>query len=151
MPTYLSSFALEESKIEIEQRKKIARREIAEKIAGAKELGDPSENFEYQKAIEERGLNEAKIAELESIVSDCVVVESEQGATEIKIGTTFLVETDTDKKTFSMVGSSEADPLNGKISNESPIGLAFLGRKCNEVVHVQTPSGIIQYRIVQIL
>ncbi|MCR4314500.1 MAG: GreA/GreB family elongation factor, partial [Candidatus Uhrbacteria bacterium] len=129
MPTYLSAEALEEMKRELAWRKKEERREISEKILHAKEMGDLSENFEYQTAKEEQALNETRILELEDIMHDVVIVKDTTGALEIALGTSFIVETDGKKKTFSLVGSNEANPLEGKISNESPIGLAFLGAK----------------------
>lgn len=150
MPTYLSAEALEEMKKELEMRKKELRREISEKILHAKEMGDLSENFEYQTAKEEQALNETRIVELEDIMHDVVIVQDTTGAIEIGLGTTFIVETDGKKKTFSLVGSNEANPLEGKISNESPIGLAFLGAKPGESVEFQAPSGKIQYRILEI-
>jgi transcription elongation factor GreA len=150
MPTYLSAEALEEMKKELEWRKKVERREIAEKILHAKEMGDLSENFEYQTAKEEQALNETRILDLEDIMHDVVIVKDTTGAEEISLGTTFIVETDGKKKTFSLVGSNEANPLEGKISNESPIGLAFLGCKPGEDVEFQAPSGKIQYRILEI-
>lgn len=150
MPTYLSAEALEEMKMELELRKKELRREIAEKILHAKEMGDLSENFEYQTAKEEQALNETRIVELENIMHDVVIVQGATGATIIALGTTFIVETDGKKKTFSLVGSNEANPLEGKISNESPIGMAFLGAKPGESIEFQAPSGKIQYRILEI-
>lgn len=150
MPTYLSTDALERMRIELEGRKKEMRREIAEKILHAKEMGDLSENFEYQTAKEEQALNETRIVELEDMLHDVVIVEDTTGAKEIALGTTFLVETEGKKKTFSLVGSNEADPLDGKISNESPIGLAFLGAKPGDKIEFQAPSGTITYRILEI-
>mgnify|MGYP001563006876 FL=1 len=150
MPTYLSVEALEEMKKELEWRKKVERREISEKILHAKEMGDLSENFEYQTAKEEQALNETRVLELEDIMHDVVIVEDTTGAIEIALGTTFIVETEGKKKTFSLVGSNEANPLEGKISNESPIGLAFLGARPGEEVEFQAPSGKIQYRILEI-
>ena len=150
MPTYLSTDALERMKIELEGRKKEMRREIAEKILHAKEMGDLSENFEYQTAKEEQALNETRILELENMLHDVVIVEDATGAKEIALGTTFLVETEGMKKTFSLVGSNEVNPLEGKISNESPIGLAFLGAKPGDKIEFQAPSGMIAYRILEI-
>lgn len=150
MPTYLSTEALEEMKKELAMRKKEIRREISEKILHAKEMGDLSENFEYQTAKEEQALNETRIVELEDIMHDVVIVQDTIGANEIALGTTFLVETEGKRKTFSLVGSNEANPLEGKISNESPIGLAFLGAKPGESIEFQAPSGIVSYKIVEI-
>ena len=137
-------------KIELEGRKKEMRREITEAILHAKEMGDLSENFEYQTAKEEQALNETRILELEDMLHDVVIVEDATGAKAIALGTTFLVETEGKKKTFSLVGSNEADPLKGKISNESPIGLAFLGAKPGDKIKFQAPSGMIAYRILEI-
>lgn len=150
MPTYVSAEALEELKKELEHRRKTLRREIAEKILHAKEMGDLSENFEYQTAKEEQALNETRVVELEDLMHDIVIVKDATGAVEIALGTTFRVETDGKKKTFSLVGSNEANPLEGKISNESPIGLAFLGAKPGEEVEFQAPSGKVRYRILEI-
>ncbi|NQV89939.1 transcription elongation factor GreA [Candidatus Uhrbacteria bacterium] len=150
MPTYLSAEALEEMKKELEYRKKIERMEISEKILHAKEMGDLSENFEYQTAKEEQAVNETRIFELEAMLHDIVVVVEEIGAVEIGLGTTFIVETEGVKKTFSLVGSSEVNPLEGKISNESPIGVAFLGAKSGDEVTFNAPSGVIKYRILEL-
>ena len=150
MPSYLSSKGLEEIKEELTRRQKVTRREIAEKIAGAKELGDLSENFEYQESKEEQGMNEARISQLEHQIHDVVIIDAAKGASAISIGTMFVAEVDGEKKSFTMVGSNEANPLLGKISNESPIGLAFLGAKTGDVVSVEVPSGTMSYTILEI-
>ncbi|MBI5793674.1 transcription elongation factor GreA [Candidatus Uhrbacteria bacterium] len=150
MPSYLSSKGLEEIKQELERRQKITRREIAEKIAGAKELGDLSENFEYQEAKEEQGMNEARIAQLENQIHDVVVIDVSRGASSIGIGTMFIAQVNGEKRSFTMVGSNEANPLEGKISNESPIGLAFLGAREGDTVSIEVPSGTMKYKIVEI-
>jgi transcription elongation factor GreA len=151
MPTYLSAQALEEMKIELGHRKTVERREIAEKIHHAKEMGDLSENFEYQTAKEEQALNETRILDIEAMIHDVVIVEETTGANEISLGTTFVVKTDGMEKTYSLVGSSEANPVEGKISNESPIGLAFMGAKAGETIKFETPSGVVEYQILQIM
>lgn len=151
MPTYLSAEALEDMKKELEHRQKVERKEIAEKIHHAKEMGDLSENFEYQTAKEEQALNESRIFELEAKIHDVVIVEKTQGAEEIGLGVTFVVDLNGTEKTYSMVGSTEADPMAGKISNESPIGLAFLGAKAGDTVEFEAPSGVITYKVKDIL
>ena len=135
---------------DLERRKHDLRREIASRIEAAKELGDLSENFEYHEAKEQQALNETKIAELEHMVKDVVLVEQQSGGSEISLGTTFSVVCQGIEKTFEMVGSSEADPVNGKISNESPLGLAFMGHKIGAKVEVKVPSGIMVYEIKDI-
>jgi transcription elongation factor GreA len=95
-------------------------------------------------------MNEARIIELESMVKDAVIVETQKGGTEIGLGSTFTVEFSGKKKTFEVVGSSEADPIAGKISNESPLGQAFIGRAKGDKVEIQVPSGVVTYKIVEI-
>lgn len=135
---------------ELETRKTTTRRDIAEKIGAAKELGDLSENFEYQEAKEEQGSNEVRISELESMIKDSVIVAQQKGGDSITLGTTFVAEVGGMKKTFQLVGSNEASPLEGKISNESPIGQAFIGHGVGDKVSVAVPSGTMVYKIIEI-
>ena len=150
MPTYISAEGLEKLKEEFQKRKTTNRKEIAERISVAKELGDLSENFEYQEAKEEHGMNEVRIVQLEGMIKDAVIVQETSGTDEIDLGTTFVVEVNGEQKTFQMVGSSEADPMTGKISNESPLGQAFIGHKKGETVEVEVPSGKMTYKVVEI-
>jgi len=150
MPTYISKEGLQELRDEFEKRKTLVRREIAEQISSAKELGDLSENFEYHDAKERQGLNEARIVQLESMINDAVIVEKTEGGSDIDLGTTFVAESGGEEKTFQVVGSTEADPMAGKISNESPIGQAFIGHKVGEKVEITVPSGAIVYTIKEI-
>lgn len=150
MPTYISATGLQRLQEELETRKGVTRREIADKIGAAKELGDLSENFEYQEAKEEQGANEVRIVELEAMIKDAVIVEDQKGGDTIVLGTTFDAEVGSAKKTFQIVGSNEANPIDGKISNESPIGQAFIGRSVGEEVSVATPAGTVVYKIVRI-
>lgn len=147
MPIYISSAGLQGLKEEVDNRKTIQRRAIAERISAAKDLGDLSENFEYHEAKEEQGLNEARISQLENMIHDAVVIDETSGGETIGIGTTFVVDVNGQDKTYTMVGSSEADPMVGKISNESPIGAAFFSRAVGEIVEVKTPGGVMSYRI----
>ncbi len=149
MPTYLSADGLEKLKQEWEDRKTKVRAEIAEKISAAKELGDLSENFEYQEAKEQQGQNEGRIMELESMIKDFSLVEQQKGGT-INLGSRFTIQVNGAKRQFEIVGSSEADPLQGKISNESPLGQAFMGRGEGDVVEVKVPSGVVSYTLLSI-
>lgn len=151
MPTYISAEGLQKLIDELETRKMVTRREIADKIGAAKELGDLSENFEYADAKEQQGTNEVRIANLESMIKDCVVVEQQSGGDVIQLGTTFVVEVNGAQKTFSIVGRNEANPLTGQISNESPLGQAFIGHSVKESVSVAVPSGTMIYKIVSIV
>lgn len=150
MPTYVSKEKLVELQAELQMRRSETRKEIASRIESAKELGDLSENFEYHEAKEQQALNETRIVDLEGMINDAVIVEHQTGGSEISLGTSFVVEVGGTKKNFEMVGSNEADPMAGKISNESPIGQAFLGRGAGETVEVTTPSGSVKYKIVEI-
>jgi transcription elongation factor GreA len=150
MPTYISQEGLEQLKDELERRKGPERRRIADKIGSAKELGDLSENFEYHEAKEEQGMNEARVAQLESMIHDCIIVEETRGTETIGLGSTFIVECDGNERTYMLVGSNEANPLIGKISNESPMGAAFIGRRPGDEVRVETPTGQTAYRIKEI-
>ncbi|MFH1253533.1 MAG: transcription elongation factor GreA [Candidatus Uhrbacteria bacterium] len=148
--TFVSQQGLEDLKVEIEHRKKILRPEIAQKIGSAKELGDLSENFEYHEAKEQQAQNESRIMEIEGMIINSVIVHDKKGDSTISLGCAFIAEKDGTKKTFQIVGSSEANPLAGKISNESPIGQAFLGAAVGETVEISMPSGIIKYKIIEI-
>ena len=150
MSTYISAPGLQSLKDELVKRTTISRKEIAEKISAAKELGDLSENFEYHEAKEQQGLNESRVAQLEEMIRDHVIVENSTGGDTVDLGTTFDVEVNKIKKTFSMVGSSEAYPIASKISNESPIGLAFMGHKVGDSIDITTPGGLVSYKILSI-
>src|SRR3990167_4272751 len=141
MPTYLSAEGFKKLEAELDYRKRELRREIAARIEAAKELGDLSENFEYHEAKDQQGTNEMRIDDLEGMIRDTVIVAQQTGQTHVTMGSTFTVESKLGKRTFEIVGSNEADPLSGKISNESPLGLAFLGQKVGDVVEIAIPSG----------
>lgn len=146
---YVSAEALEELKHELQHRKMVIRREIAARIEVAKELGDLSENFEYHEAKEQQGANESRIIELESMIRNAAVVERKIGGS-IALGSTFRVKVAGAEKTFQLVGATEANPIEGKISNESPIGRAFLGKNLGDAVEVDVPSGNVRYEILSI-
>lgn len=150
MPTYLSKEGLETLKAELQQRKTTTRFEIADRIASAKELGDLSENFEYHEAKETQAQNEMRILDLENMVKDTVMVEQQSGGNIIELGTTFTISVGGKERKFEIVGSNEADPSAGKISNESPLGQAFIGRGEGEVVEISVPSGTMTYKIISI-
>jgi len=149
--TYLSAEKLEELKEELAQRQKEERRSIADKIEQAKELGDLSENFEYHEAKEQQAQNESRIVELQDMVRNAVIVEEKSGGDSIGIGAKFIVDLNGEEKTYELVGSTEADPLAGKISNETPVGMAFLGKAVGEEVEVDLPSGKVTYKVTKIL
>lgn len=139
--TYLTADGLERLQAELRQLTTVRRREIADKIEHAKELGDLSENAEYHEAKDEQAFIEGRILELEAIVNNAHVVAAPTQSTRVSIGSSVRVTFDGNEKQFSIVGASESDPLHGRISNESPIGRALIGRTVGEEIDVQTPKG----------
>lgn len=150
MAEYISPEGLEKLKKELEELKTTKRREIAERLEAAKALGDLSENAEYQEAKEAQSLNEAQIAELEEKLRNIVVIKKPTSSYFVQVGSTIEVDSAHGRETFTIVGSEEADPVQGKISNESPLGRAFLGKKAGDTAEVKTPAGVTAYRVRKI-
>ncbi|OGD30255.1 transcription elongation factor GreA [Candidatus Azambacteria bacterium RIFCSPHIGHO2_01_FULL_44_55] len=149
--TYLSQEGLERLRQESKELKTIKRQEIAKRLQDAKELGDLSENAEYIEAKEAQSMNEVRIAELEEIIKNAVVIETPQKKDTVEIGSTIEVKSaDNGIERFVIVGSEEARPAEGKISNESPLGRSFLGKKMGDEVEIKTPKGIAKYKIIKI-
>ena len=148
MSQYLSPEGLEKLKNEMADLKTTVRRSVADRIESAKSLGDLSENAEYQEAKDAQSQNEARIAELEDILRDAVLISAKHRTDVVDIGSTVEVESDSAGKiNYTIVGSEEADPINGKISNESPLGSAVLGKKIGDRVDVRIPAGTNQFTI----
>ena len=138
---------------ELEYLKTVKRKEITEKIKVALGYGDLSENSEYDEAKNDQAFTEGRIVTLENMLKNAVVVdESEIPKDVVSVGSKVKVkdyEFDEEVE-YSIVGSAEADPMNFKISNESPVGRAFLGRHKDDEVEVQVPNGIVVYKILEI-
>lgn len=127
------------------------RREIADRIERAKDLGDLSENAEYSEAKDAQALNEGRIIELANILKNVTVVKNGGSKDEVLMGSHVTVKTEKgDTKKYTIVSFNEADPLDGKISNESPLGVAFLHHAKNDVIEVETPRGTLKYKILKI-
>jgi transcription elongation factor GreA len=128
------------------------RSEVADKIKTAREFGDLAENAEYQVARQEQEKNEARISELEHIVANVEIIKSSNGSTKVRLGSKVKLEGQgsVKAKEFQVVGTVEADPLEGKISDESPIGQALMGKKVGEAVEIKTPAETATYKIVSI-
>ncbi len=138
---------------ELEHLKVVKRKEISQKIKEAREQGDLSENAEYDAAKDEQRDIEARIEELEKILKNAeVVVEDEVGLDKISIGckVRILDMEYNEEMEYKIVGSTEADSLKGKISNESPVGKALIGAKVKDVVTVETPTGEFKYKVLKI-
>lgn len=148
--TYAGLKALEE---ELENLKVVKRREIAQKIKEAREQGDLSENAEYDAAKDEQRDIEARIEELEKILKNAeVVVEDEVDLDKINVGCKVkLYDCEFDEELeYKIVGSTEANSLQGKISNESPVGKALLGARVGDTVQVETQAGVLEYKVLEI-
>jgi transcription elongation factor GreA len=129
-----------------------ARKELAERLRSAIQMGDLSENADYIKAKEDQGFLEGRIQELTYILSHATIIEENGHHHDVvDVGATVTVqEEDYPPEVYYVVGTTEADPLNGKISNESPIGQAIIGRKKGDSVVVDTPAGKINYKILEV-
>ncbi|KSU83826.1 transcription elongation factor GreA [Fictibacillus enclensis] len=138
---------------ELEQLKTEKRKEVVERIKIARSFGDLSENSEYDAAKDEQAFVEARIVQLEKMIRDAVIIEENKAAGDVvSIGKSvkFLELPDGDEETYKIVGSAEADPFEGKISNDSPMAKSLLGKKVGEQVSVQTPGGEISVRIIEV-
>ena len=149
----LTQESLDAYKEELEYLKTTRADEVAEQLKEARSFGDLSENAEYDEAKNEQGKLYSRIAELEEIIKLAVVVTGDTyAADEVSPGCRFVVkdlEFDEEEE-YHFVGSQEADPMDGKISDESPFGKAMLGKKVGTVVEVEAPAGVIKYQIVKI-
>lgn len=148
--TYAGLRALEE---ELEQLKTVKRKEVAEKIKVARGYGDLSENSEYDEAKNEQGLVEGRIALLEKMLKHArVVTEEELSNDRVSVGSHVMIrDEDGEEEEYDITGSAESDPLNGKISDASPIGAALIGHSKGDKVEITLPSGsVIQYELVSI-
>lgn len=136
---------------ELNERQGKIRQEIARAIKEAKEQGDLSENAEYSEAKRQQSENESKIAILESMIKNSQIVE-DSGSTDgfVRIGSDVGVKFNNKEVTFHIVGASEADPSNYRISNESPLGKALLGKKKGDTTKVETPTGAVKYSILSV-
>lgn len=148
---YVTAEGLELLKQELDKRSNITRKEISDAIGTAKEQGDLSENFEYQDAKERQAKNEARIIQIKDIMARAVVMASGAGGDTIAMGSKFIVKIGELEKEFMLVGSTESDPMAGRISHESPLGKAFLGKKPGDSVEIEVPSGTMTYEIVKIV
>jgi transcription elongation factor GreA len=150
---YLTLEKKNELEAELTQLKTVRRKEIADALEYAKSLGDLSENAEYHQACEDQANCEDRINHIEQILKNAVIMEtSEKAVGVIHVGSTVTVlkKGSKEEKTFALVGSEEADSVSGKISNESPLGEAILGKKKGDKVIVHAPKGDVEYSIVSI-
>jgi len=149
----LTKEGLTKLELELDDLKTVHRKEVNDRIRQAKEFGDLSENAEYEDAKQEQAFIEGRILKLETMVRNARIIdESDYAAGEVHLGSMVKVKDlkNNDTHEFAIVGSAESDPPNHRISNESPLGQALLGRKKGDTVDVATPRGVVKYKIEQI-
>ena len=149
----LTEDGLRKLEAELDELKTVHRKEVNDRIRQAKEFGDISENAEYEDAKQEQAFVEGRILKLEAMIRNAkIIVEGEGGADEVHLGSTVRVRNVTagSESEYTIVGSTESDPLNAKISNESPIGVALMGAKPGATVTASTPGGDVQLKVISI-
>lgn len=152
--TQITAEGLQKLEEELAQRKGAIREEILERIKEARAQGDLSENSEYDQAKEDQGKNESRIVELEQMIKTAVIIDTSASSKEGKVSlgcTVVLKDMETgEEETYTLVGTTEADPFDNKISNESPVGKAVIGKKIGDVVVAVTPAGELSYKILEV-
>ncbi|MDE2908952.1 MAG: transcription elongation factor GreA [Chloroflexota bacterium] len=150
--TYLTKEGEDALRRELTQLRDTRRPALAQRLKEAAAQGDLKENADYHDAKEKLGFIEGRVQQIESILRNAIVVDSSEGSDEVRIGTTVIIREDgeDDDEEYRIVGSAEANPRERKISEKSPIGSALLGKRAGEKVKVETPDGVIKFRIVEI-
>jgi transcription elongation factor GreA len=152
--TILTASGLRKLEEELEHLKGTRRKEVAERIKQAKEFGDLSENAEYDDAKNEQAFVEGRILQIEQMLRSARLIDNDEGADEgeVTVGSTVTIRDAAagDQVSYTIVGTAEADPLRDRISNESPVGHALLGRKIGETVTIRVPAGTLKYTILEI-
>jgi transcription elongation factor GreA len=149
---YLTAEGAEKLKLELEELKGPKRDEMAKRLRSAIQMGDLSENADYHKAKEDQAFMEGRIQELEYLLKNAIIIEDNmEPGDAVQVGSCITVqEGDAPEETWYLVGAKEADPRNGRISNESPIGSALLGHRVGDEVTVTTPGGEIRLKILKL-
>ncbi len=148
--TQITKEGFDNLKKELSELIEIKRPKAVERLSKARSMGDLSENSEYSAAKEELAFIEGRIQEIEDILKVAQVVENKNQNQKVAVGSTVVVENNSQKITFQIVGDFEADPLNKKLSCTSPIGQALIGKKTGDIVEVDVPAGKITYKILEI-
>ena len=147
---YFSKEGLEKLKAELQELKNVRVRETSAKIEAAKAMGDLKENAEYHSAKDEMGFIQGRIQEIDEILKNVSIIEESNQNEVVRIGSTIEVSSRNGNRTYKITGSAEADPANGFISNESPLGQEFLNHSKGDTVDVKTPAGVMEYVILDI-
>jgi transcription elongation factor GreA len=150
-PTHVTAQGLAAIQTELDELANRRRPEVISRIKAARELGDLSENADYDAARKEQSFLEGRVQQLEQMIKSAVIIETEGTGSVVVLGSTVVIETDRHgEETFTIVGSAEADATAGKISYTSPIGRALMGRRAGETVRVQVPAGTLDYTVTQV-
>ncbi len=147
---YFSKEGLEKLKKELEERINVIRPDIAKRLKEAKEEGDISENAAFDSAKEAQAVNEGRIEEIKDTLDNAKIFTGSSGKSIIEVGSSVTVESKNGSQHFVIVGAAESDPIKGFISNESPLGKAFLGHKKGDKVEVKTPKAVVEYKIAEV-
>ena len=148
---YLTHEGMAKLKAELDQLKGVKRRELAKRLRSAIQMGDLSENADYHKAKEDQAFLEGRIQEIEYLLRNATIIERNPSAEQVGLGNHVTIQEDGfPPETYHIVGAKEADPRNGKISNDSPIGAALMGGHVGDVVTATTPGGQIKLKILKI-
>ncbi len=149
---YLTPEGLKKLEEELEYLKTVRRAEVAQRLHDAMAEGEVEENPEYEDAKNEQAFVEGRILEIETILANAVLIENKGPSNEVRLGSKVTITEvgSGNKEHYIIVGSAEADPASGRISNESPLGRALLGHKVNDIVSVQAPEGEIKFKVTHI-
>lgn len=149
--TYLTSEGVAKLKAELEELKGPKRQELSQRLRSAVQMGDLSENADYHKAKEDQAFLEGRIQEIEYLLRSAVIIEKNTASDVVSLGNHVTIqEGSSPPETYHLVGAKEADPRNGRISNESPIGRALVDHKIGDIIEVQTPGGSLKFKILKI-
>ena len=150
-PTYLTAEGEAKLKAELEELKGPRRQELSVRLRSAIQMGDLSENADYHQAKEDQGFLEGRIQELEHVLRNAVIIQKNGSKDVVSVGSHVTIQEGSfSAETYHVVGAKEADPRNGKISNESPIGRALMDHKVGEIIEAETPAGKIKLKILKI-
>ncbi len=147
---YMSQEKIDSLQVELKELKEIKAPKLRKRIDEARQMGDLSENAEYHTAREELVWIQSRIGEINAILYNAEVIADNISKGIVSIGSTIVVKVNGQKKEYTIVGAQEANPLEGKISNESPLGSAFLGKAEGNKIDIQVPAGIQEYKIIKI-
>jgi len=150
MTEYLTAKGLKELKEKLEYLKNVKRKEIAERINAAKELGDLSENAEYNSAKEEQGMIESEVRRIENMIMSAVIISTEKNSNVVTPGACVIIEMGNNKRTLCLVNPESISPAKGKISIHSPLGKVLLNKKIGETVIFKSPAGDKKIKILEV-